>query len=235
VLTQFSARSQFLLAQFSLKDWIVVISGLIGLVALMHTFFAGVFDASEALVAFPEIQALNVVAGDPIAVPVTILNESAYAPTQIKEVRAEARLSDGRSLALSPYPPNLPVLAPGQSTQVTLNGIASKDVFAEAAGSASGIPPPQDAGVRDSGDGSGPHGDRPAGRRLETHDGTATEDLGRRCRMGIASSSGKAAQLQTPHNPPVSGAGVPRGRERLCADHGAVRRDSHSGYHGKNG
>jgi hypothetical protein len=125
MLTRLYAPSEFILKRFDLKDWIIIISGLLATLALMHTWLAVMIDSPDATVAFTDATPLDTGSRGAINLPVNAINASAFAPMRISKIEAEAKpRNGGASISLHPDLPNLPSVAPGQTTQIKINGIA---------------------------------------------------------------------------------------------------------------
>jgi hypothetical protein len=107
------------------KDWILGAAALVAAVTLLHGSVASLVDPPDAQVTFGDLAPIDVASGQPINVPVSVLNQSAYAPARILNVESQANSGDrARPIPLIPDLSNVPLIAAGQTTKVQVSGTA---------------------------------------------------------------------------------------------------------------
>jgi hypothetical protein len=117
----FAPHERFL-KRFDLKDWIVVLSGALAAITILHTWFAGVIEAPDVKVAFADVTPINATPNDAINLSLNVINESADAPATILQIEASAKPKSAASaIMLQPDLPAFP-LAAGQRTPIGITG-----------------------------------------------------------------------------------------------------------------
>jgi hypothetical protein len=124
LLETYMPRENFF-RRYSMKDWILGAAGVIAAMALLHGSVAGLVDPPDAQVTFTDLAPINRTPGQPIDVPVSILNQSAYAPARVISVEAQARSKDGtQTIPLQSDWASIPLIAAGQTTKIQVSGMA---------------------------------------------------------------------------------------------------------------
>jgi hypothetical protein len=116
------APSEHILKRFDLKDWIVVLSGVLAATTILHTWFAGIIEAPDVKVAFADVTPINATPPDGITLTLNVINESAAALATIRKIDAKAQPVGGNlPIMLQPDLPAFP-LAAGQNTPIRITG-----------------------------------------------------------------------------------------------------------------